>query len=88
MVLRHHDVESATHAEGFGEGGRQFRRTSRWAASMRRSEQSSCANSRTRRARVDFTVRVDGSRITLFESTLAPVGAHYRRFRAATLGGR
>jgi 2'-5' RNA ligase len=39
-----------------------------------------------RSVRVRATVPVE--RITLFESTLAPSGAHYRRVHSATLGGR
>ena len=43
-------------------------------------------------ARVARTVRMKATvsveQITLFESTLAPTGARYRRIHAASLGGR
>ena len=37
---------------------------------------------------IDFSAMQDVAAMTLVESTLAPVGARYRRLGAATLGGR
>ena len=72
LELLHHDLELACEQAGFDVEGRPFR-------------------PHITLARVARTVRmkaiVSVERITLFESTLAPTGARYRRIHAAPLGG-
>ena len=86
--MLHHDLELACERQGFEVEGRPFRphvtlarvraplSVDRWRAVARVA----------RTVRVKATVLVE--HITLFESTLAPTGARYRRLHAASLGGR
>ena len=88
LELLHHDLEIACAQQGFDVEGRPFRphitlarvRTPLPVARLRALARVA------RRVRMRMTVPVE--RITLFESTLAPAGARYRRIHAAPLGGR
>ena len=88
LELLHHDLEMACAEEGFEIEGRPFRphvtlarvRTPLPVERLR-------AFARAARA-VRMQAMVQVERITLFESTLAPNGAPYRRIHAASLGGR
>lgn len=88
LELLHHDLEQACEQEGFEVEGRPFRphitlaRVRAPAPVDRRRALARAA----RAVRARATVRVEW--ITLFESTLAPSGARYRRVHAAPLGGR
>ena len=88
LELLHHDLELACEQEGFEVEGRPFRphvtlarvRSPLPVDRLRRFARLA------RSVRMAATVRVVW--ITLFESTLAPSGARYRRVHAAPLGGR
>jgi RNA 2',3'-cyclic 3'-phosphodiesterase len=88
LELLHHDLELACEQEGFEVEGRPFRphvtlarvRSPLPVDRLRRFARLA------RSVRMAATVRVEW--ITLFESTLAPSGARYRRVHAAPLGGR
>jgi 2'-5' RNA ligase len=88
LELLHHDLEVACEESGFEVEGRPFR-PHITLARIRTPLDVERARSMARVAR---SVRVHTTelveRITLFESTLAPSGARYRRVHAATLGGR
>ena len=88
LELLHHDLEQACEQEGFEVEGRPFRphiTLARVRAPVPLDRLRALARA-VRAVRVRATVRVEW--ITLFESTLAPSGARYRRLHAATLGGR
>jgi 2'-5' RNA ligase len=88
LELLHHDLEVACEEEGFEVEGRPFRphiTLARVRAPMTVERARSLARV-ARSVRMQATELVE--RITLFESTLAPSGARYRRVHAATLGGR
>ena len=88
LELLHHDLELACEQEGFEVEGRPFRPH----VTLARVRTPLPVERVRALARVARTVRVKATtlveRITLFESTLAPSGARYRRLHAATLGGR
>jgi RNA 2',3'-cyclic 3'-phosphodiesterase len=88
LELLHHDLEQACEQEGFEIEGRPFRPhvtlvCIRAPFSVDRLRALARA---ARSVKMKSTVRVEC--ITLFESTLAPSGARYRRVHAAQLGGR
>jgi len=88
LELLHHDLEQACEQEGFEVEGRPFRphvTLARVRAALPADRLRGLARV-ARSVRTRATVRVE--RITLFESTLAPSGARYRRVHAAPLGGR
>jgi 2'-5' RNA ligase len=88
LELLHHDLEQACEQEGFEVEGRPFRphiTLARVRAPLPVERLRAFARA-ARSVRVRATVRVEW--ITLFESTLAPSGARYRRVHAAPLGGR
>jgi 2'-5' RNA ligase len=88
LELLHHDLELACAQEGFEVEGRPFRPH----ITLARVRVPLPIERLRGLARVARTVRVKATApvesITLFESTLAPSGARYRRVHAATLGGR
>ena len=88
LELLHHDLEVACEQAGFEVEGRPFRPH----ITLARVRAPLPAERARALARVARTVRVKTmvpvERITLFESTLAPTGARYRRIHAAPLGGR
>ena len=88
LELLHHDIEVAAEQVGFELEGRAFRPHITLAR-----VRSPLPEERVRRLariarRIDFSAILHVSEITLFESTLAPDGAHYRRLLVAPLGGR
>ena len=88
LELLHHDLELACERQGFEVEGRPFRphvTLARVRAPMSVDRLRALAQV-ARTVRVKATVLVE--HITLFESTLAPTGARYRRLHAASLGGR
>jgi RNA 2',3'-cyclic 3'-phosphodiesterase len=88
LELLHHDLELACAEEGFEVEGRPFRphiTLARVRAPLPAERLRALARA-ARRVRMEANVQVE--RITLFESTLAPTGARYRRLHAAPLGGR
>jgi 2'-5' RNA ligase len=88
LELLHHDLELACADEGFEVEGRPFRphvTLARVRAPLPAERLRALARA-ARRVRAKANVLVE--RITLFESTLAPTGARYRRIHAASLGGR
>ena len=88
LELLHHDLELACEQEGFEVEGRPFRphiTLARVRAPLPVERARALARV-ARTVRMKATVSVE--RITLFESTLAPTGARYRRIHAAPLGGR
>jgi len=88
LELLHHDLELACERQGFEVEGRPFRphvTLARVRAPLSVDRMRALARV-ARTVRVKATVLVD--HITLFESTLAPTGARYRRLHAASLGGR
>jgi 2'-5' RNA ligase len=88
LELLHHDLELACESEGFEVEGRPFRPH----ITLARVRTALPVERLRGLARVARTVRLKATvpveRITLFESTLAPSGARYRRVHAAPLGGR
>jgi len=88
LELLHHDLEVACEQAGFEVEGRPFRPH----ITLARVRAPLTIERARSLARVARTVRLRATqlveRITLFESTLAPSGARYRRIHAATLGGR
>lgn len=88
LELLHHDLEIACEQAGFEVEGRPFRPH----VTLARVRTPLTVERARMLARVARSVRVQATelveRITLFESTLAPSGARYRRVHAATLGGR
>lgn len=88
LELLHHDLEVACEESGFEVEGRPFR-PHITLARIRTPLDVGRARSLARVAR---SVRVQATELvehmTLFQSTLAPSGACYRRIHAATLGGR
>jgi 2'-5' RNA ligase len=88
LELLHHDLEQACEREGFEVEGRPFRphiTLARVRAPLPVDRLRGLARA-ARAVRAAAMVRVEW--ITLFESTLAPSGARYRRLHAAPLGGR
>jgi 2'-5' RNA ligase len=88
LELLHHDLEQACELEGFEVEGRPFRphiTLARVRAPLPVDRLRGLARA-ARAVRAAAMVRVEW--ITLFESTLAPSGARYRRLHAAPLGGR
>ena len=88
LELLHHDLEIACEQLGFEVEGRPFRphiTLARVRAPLAVERARSLARV-ARSVRLQATQQVQA--ITLFESTLAPSGAHYRRVHVATLGGR
>jgi 2'-5' RNA ligase len=88
LELLHHDLELACAELGFEVEGRPFRphiTLARVRAPLPAERLRALARS-ARRVRMEAIVLVE--RITLFESSLAPTGASYRRIHAAPLGGR
>ena len=88
LELLHHDLELACADEGFEVEGRPFRphiTLARVRAPLPAERLRALART-ARRVRMQANVQVE--RITLFESSLAPTGASYRRIHAAPLGGR
>ena len=88
LELLHHDLEVACEEKGFEVEGRPFRphvTLARVRVPLPVERARSLARV-ARSVRVQVTEQVE--HITLFESTLAPSGARYRRLHAATLGGR
>ena len=88
LELLHHDLELACAEEGFEVEGRPFRPhiTLARVRSPLPVERLRAFARTARTVRMQATVQVQ--RLTLFESTLAPNGARYRRIHAAPLGGR
>ena len=88
LELLHHDLELACAEEGFEVEGRPFRPhiTLARVRDPLPAERLRALARAARRVRMQANVQVE--RITLFESTLAPTGARYRRIHAAPLGGR
>jgi 2'-5' RNA ligase len=88
LELLYHDLELACAEEGFEVEGRPFRPhiTLARVREPLAPERLRALARAARRVRVQASVNVE--RITLFESTLAPTGAQYRRIHAAPLGGR
>lgn len=88
LELLHHDLELACAEGGFEIEGRPFRPHVTLArVRVPLPVERLRAFARTARSvRMQATVHVE--RIILFESTLAPNGARYRRIHAAPLGGR
>ncbi|PYP81403.1 MAG: RNA 2',3'-cyclic phosphodiesterase [Gemmatimonadetes bacterium] len=88
LELLHHDLELACEGEGVEVEGRPFRPH----ITLGRVRAPLAVDRLRALARMARTVRVQATapveRITLFESTLAPTGARYRRLHAAPLGGR
>jgi 2'-5' RNA ligase len=88
LELLHHDLEQACEQEGFEVEGRPFRPH----ITLGRVREPLPVERMRTLARVARTVRMKATvsveQITLFESTLAPTGARYRRIHAASLGGR
>ena len=88
LELLHHDLELACETAGFEVEGRPFRPH----ITLARVRDPLPADRMQAFARVARSVRVRAivpvERITLFESTLAPSGARYRRLHSAILGGR
>jgi 2'-5' RNA ligase len=88
LELLHHDLEIACEQAGFEVEGRPFRPH----ITLARVRSPLVIERARGLARVARSVRMRTAeqveRITLFESTLAPTGARYRRVHAATLGGR
>jgi RNA 2',3'-cyclic 3'-phosphodiesterase len=88
LELLHHDLEVACAEEGFEVEGRPFRPH----ITLARVRAPLPVERLRGLARVARTVRMHAmvpvERITLFESSLAPTGARYRRLHAAPLGGR
>jgi 2'-5' RNA ligase len=88
LELLHHDLELACEESGFEVEGRPFRphiTLARVRAPLPEERLRALARA-ARAARLSATMVVEG--ITLFESTLAPAGARYRRLHMASLGGR
>jgi 2'-5' RNA ligase len=87
LELLHHDLELACEQAGFEVEGRPFR-PHITLARVRAPLPVERARGLARVARsVRLKAMVPVERITLFESTLAPTGARYRRIHAAPLGG-
>jgi len=88
LELLHHDLELACESARFEVEGRPFRPH----ITLARVRNPLPADRMKAFARVARWVRVRATvpveRITLFESTLAPSGARYRRLHSAILGGR
>lgn len=88
LELLHHDLELACEHAGFEVEGRPFRPH----ITLARVRAPLSVDRMRDLARVARTVRMKASvlvdHVTLFESTLAPSGARYRRLHAASLGGR
>ena len=88
LELLHHDLELACESAGFEVEGRPFRphiTLARVRSPLPVDRMKTFAQV-ARSVRVRAIVPVE--RITLFESTLAPSGARYRRVHSAILGGR
>jgi RNA 2',3'-cyclic 3'-phosphodiesterase len=88
LELLHHDLELACEDVGFEVEGRPFRPH----ITLARVRTPLAVERARALARAARSVRLQAveqvNRITLYESTLAPSGAHYRRVHVATLGGR
>ena len=88
LELLHHDLELACLDAGVEVEGRPFRPH----VTIARVRTPLSVERARSLARVARSVRLQATQqvqaITLFESTLAPSGAHYRRVHVATLGGR
>lgn len=88
LELLHHDLELACEDVGFEVEGRPFRphiTLARVRAPLPQERLRGLARA-ARGVRMRTSASVEG--ITLFESTLAASGAHYRRLHVAPLGGR
>jgi 2'-5' RNA ligase len=88
LELLHHDLERACEDVGFEVEGRPFRPH----ITLARVRTPLSVERARSLARVARSVRLQAveqvNRITLYESTMAPSGAHYRRVHVATFGGR
>jgi 2'-5' RNA ligase len=88
LELLHHDLEVACGDLGYEVEGRAFR-PHITLARVRSPLPLDRARPLARAARgVTFAATSDVSRLTLFESALAPTGARHRRVHAALLNGR
>ncbi len=88
LELLHHDLEIECREKGFEVEGRAFR-PHITLARVRVPLAVEHAGPLARAARtVAFTATQEVAALTLFDSTLAPSGARYRRVHAAPLGGR
>lgn len=87
LELLHHDLELAAEAEGFDVEGRAFRPHVTLARVQEPLELEVARRVARAARRIDFAASVAVSEISLFESTLAPAGARYRRLHAAALAG-
>jgi 2'-5' RNA ligase len=88
LELLHHDLEIACEAVGYEVEGRPFR-PHVTLARVRTPLPEERARAFARAARrIAFSATQWVERVALYESTLAPDGARYRRVHAATLGGR
>ncbi len=87
LELLQHDLELASHTDGFEMEGGAFR-PHVTLARVRTPLDVERARRLARAARtVDFSATVEVREMTLFESTLAQSGATYRRVHAAQLAG-
>ena len=87
LELLQHDIEVAAEVEGFEIDGRAFRPHVTLARVREQMDLEQARRVARAARRIDFSADVAVSGITLFESTLAPAGALYRRVHAATLAG-
>jgi 2'-5' RNA ligase len=88
LELLQHDLELGAEGLGFEIEGRAFRPHITLARVKTVLEVDRIRRLARAARKVDFSAVVDVAEMTLFESTLAPTGARYRRMHAATLGGR
>ena len=88
LELLHHDIEVAAEAVGFEVEGRAFRPHITLSRVRLPLEGDRVKRLARVARRIDFSATTHVSEITLFESTPAPAGAHYRRLLVASLGGR
>ena len=88
LELLQHDLELGAEGLGFEIEGRAFRPHITLARVKTALELDRIRRLARAARKVDFTAVVHVAGLTLFESTLAPTGARYRRIHAATLGGR
>ena len=88
LELLQHDLEVGAAGLGYEVEGRPFRPHATLARVRTALEIEPIRRLARAARRIDFTAAVDVVELTLFESTLAPSGARYRRMHAATLGGR
>jgi len=87
LELLHHDVEVAAADLGYEVEGRPYR-PHVTLARVRAPLAADRARALARGARaVSYSATAFADRFTLFDSATGGAGAHYRRIRAATLGG-